>query len=318
MTSDRHTSNRREFLKLSGALAAGSIGVSCSKSKPSKVEFDPAGWIDAHVHIWSPDLDQWPLGKGFIAERMKPPSFTPEELFAECRPEGVSRIVLIQMSFYRFDNRYMLRAMRDYPGVFAGVAVVDAEDPEVEKTMRDLKGQGVRGFRIRATAETVAEWPSNDGMKRMWRVGAEEGLSMCCLADADSLPGIHQMCELFPQTPVVIDHCGRIGTSGTIEPADVDHLCALATFPTVQVKTSAFYALGKKEAPHTDLGPMIRRLRDAFGAERLMWASDCPYQVQNGHTYHDSIALIRDRLDFLSEEEKNWILRDTAERVFFT
>ena len=27
---------------------------------------------------------------------------------------------------------------------------------------------------------------------------------------------------------------------------------------------------------------MIRRLRDAFGAERLMWATDCPYQVQTG------------------------------------
>ncbi|MCB1091334.1 MAG: amidohydrolase family protein, partial [Verrucomicrobiae bacterium] len=88
-------------------------------------------------------------------------------------------------------------------------------------------------------------------------------------------------------------------------------------FPTVHVKTSAFYALGKKKAPYEDLGPMIRRLRDAFGAERLMWASDCPYQVQQGHTYADSIALIRDRLDFLSAEDKAWMLGKTAEKVFF-
>ncbi|WP_345736276.1 hypothetical protein [Prosthecobacter algae] len=27
-----------------------------------------------------------------------------------------------------------------------------------------------------------------------------------------------------------------------------------------------------------------------------MWASDCPFQVDPGHTYKDSIALIRDRL----------------------
>ena len=33
---------------------------------------------------------------------------------------------------------------------------------------------------------------------------------------------------------------------------------------------------------------MIRTLRDAFGANRLMWATDCPYQVQDGHTYADS------------------------------
>jgi predicted TIM-barrel fold metal-dependent hydrolase len=62
---------------------------------------------------------------------------------------------------------------------------------------------------------------------------------------------------------------------------------------------------------------MIQRLRDAFGAERLMWASDCPFQVQNGHTYANSIALIRDRLDFLSAADRAWILRRTAEKVFF-
>ena len=25
--------------------------------------------------------------------------------------------------------------------------------------------------------------------------------------------------------------------------------------------------------------PFVRSLRDAFGAERLMWATDCPYQL---------------------------------------
>ena len=83
------------------------------------------------------------------------------------------------------------------------------------------------------------------------------------------------------------------------------------------VKTSAFYALGEKKAPYLDLAPMIRRLRDAFGASRLMWASDCPFQVDPGHNYHDSIALIRDRLDFLTAEDKDWMLRGTAEKVFF-
>jgi predicted TIM-barrel fold metal-dependent hydrolase len=63
---------------------------------------------------------------------------------------------------------------------------------------------------------------------------------------------------------------------------------------------------------------MIRACRDKFGAERLMWASDCPFQVDPGHTYHDSIALIRDRLDFLTWSDKAALLRGTAERVFFS
>jgi predicted TIM-barrel fold metal-dependent hydrolase len=76
--------------------------------------------------------------------------------------------------------------------------------------------------------------------------------------------------------------------------------------------------LGARTPPYADLAPMIRQLRDAYGAARLMWASDCPFQVQEGRTYRDSIALIRDRLDFLSAEDKRWMLRKTAEKVFFS
>jgi predicted TIM-barrel fold metal-dependent hydrolase len=83
------------------------------------------------------------------------------------------------------------------------------------------------------------------------------------------------------------------------------------------VKISAFYALGKKQPPYTDLAPMIRRMRDAFGADRLLWASDCPYQVGPGHEYAAAIRLVREGLDFLSDQEKAAILHDTAERVFF-
>jgi predicted TIM-barrel fold metal-dependent hydrolase len=154
-------------------------------------------------------------------------------------------------------------------------------------------------------------------MKDMWEYGAETGVAMCLLANPDALPAVLRMCKQFPKTRVVVDHFARIGMTGAIEPTDLDNLCRLAEFENTFVKTSAFYALGKKQAPYMDLGPMVRKLRDTFGAERLMWASDCPYQVQKGHTYADSIALIRDRLDFLSAADKDWMLRKTAEKVFF-
>ena len=102
----------------------------------------------------------------------------------------------------------------------------------------------------------------------------------------------------------MIDHFARIGMDGTIRDCDVDNLCRLARHKLVSVKVSAFYALGRKKPPYTDLGPMIRRLLDAFGPERLMWASDCPFQVDPGHTYRDSIDLVRERLDFLSAGDK--------------
>ena len=62
-------------------------------------------YIDAHVHVWTPDTAHYPLSASYKKEDMKPASFTPEELFKHTKPAGVDRINLIQMSYYGFDNR---------------------------------------------------------------------------------------------------------------------------------------------------------------------------------------------------------------------
>ena len=63
-------------------------------------------FIDAHVHVWTPDTAHYPLGPGYKVEDVKPRSFTPEELFKHTKPAGVDRINLIQMSFYGFDKQF--------------------------------------------------------------------------------------------------------------------------------------------------------------------------------------------------------------------
>ena len=94
-------------------------------------------------------------------------------------------------------------------------------------------------------------------------------------------------------------------------------LCRLAWHKHTSVKVSAFYALGRKKPPHDELEPMIRRMLDSFGPKRLMWASDAPYQVQGANTYKASIALVRDRIDALAKQDREWLLAKTAEAVFF-
>jgi predicted TIM-barrel fold metal-dependent hydrolase len=308
------STSRRTFLR-SAALAALSAPAFVQAADDHDVS---KNCIDAHVHVWTPDTDRYPLGEGATKKGMDPASFTPEELFAHTKPNGVSRIVLIQMSFYQFDNQYMLDSMKAHPGVFSGVAIVDESEPDVADTMRQLAKQGVRGFRIYTDKEKAEAWQNSPGMKAMWSCAADAGLSMCLLANPDALPAVQKMCAQYPKTRVVIDHFARIGMKGAVDQKELDNLCRLADAEHTLVKTSAFYALGAKKAPYTDLGPMIRRLRDTYGAKRLMWASDCPFQVGEGHNYKDSIALIRDHLDFLTPEDKAWMLRKTAEKVFFS
>lgn len=273
--------------------------------------------IDAHSHVWSPDTDRWPLAKGQTRADLKPLSFTPEELLQQAEPEGIGRVVLIQHSVYHgFDNTYLIDCARRMPGRFVVTGMIDDTQPHPDAKLRELLKDGVRGLRItpRIRGKTWLEGP---GMSALWKCGAETGQAMCCLIDPSDLPGVDAMCEKHPETPVVIDHFARIGADGPIRDTDLANLCGLAKHKKVHVKISAYYALGKKQPPYDDLLPMIRRVLDAFGPERCMWASDAPYQVQGEHTYRASIALIRERLEGLSDGDRQWLLRKTAEKVYF-
>jgi|SRR6266446_5189538 len=103
---------------------------------------------------------------------------------------------------------------------------------------------------------------------------------MCPLIGPDAIASVDRMCAKFPDTPA---------------------------------------PLGKKQYPYTtDLIPLIQALYHAYGPERLMWASDSPSRSNRSRTYAGSIELVRDRLNFLSDEDRQWRLRKSAERVFFS
>lgn len=347
MVYDRVTDNdvlahdrddRRQFLQhgmagilasaqLYGAVAAGPLTGLIASSLASNAEATAldktpadatAGYIDAHSHIWTRDVAQFPLAKGQTVADLQPASFTAEEAIELMKPLGVQRIVLIQHHIYHgWDNSYLIDAARRYPNVFRVVGMVDDTAAQPDQQMRRLLKDKVTAFRITSLIRGAAKWLEGEGMAAMWKCAAQTRQAMCCLINPEDLPAVGAMCEKNPDTPVVIDHFARIGVTGEIRAADVDQLVALAKHKQTAVKVSAFYALGKKKPPYDDMLPFIRRLLDAYGPERLMWASDCPYQLGAANGYEPALAVIRDRADFLSASDRQWLLAKTAQRVFY-
>lgn len=281
-------------------------------------------YLDAHVHVWTDDTAHYPLAPEYQVKDMHPKRFTPEDLFKHAKPAGVDRINLIQMSYYGFDNSYMLDMIALHKDVFCGTAVIDPNADAPDRLMSELAKKRVRAFRIYPGLERGIKpnngkgenWLRAAGYDKMFAAAAKNNQAISCLINPDALPDLERMCRKYSSTPVIIDHLSRIGADGTIRDADVAALCDMAKHKKVMVKVGAFYGLGKKKPPYDDLAPLIRRVVKAFGVERCMWESDCPFQVVE-HKYADSIELVSKRLDFLSAADKEWLLRGTAERFFF-
>jgi predicted TIM-barrel fold metal-dependent hydrolase len=306
---------RREFLAGAAVATAGLLsrpGIAVSQGSVD------AGWIDAHSHIWTRDLAQYPLAAGQSANDLKPPSFTAEGLLALVRPLGVSRVVLIQhRPYHGVDNRYLEDAIREYPGVFGGVACIDASAPHPAIEMVRLARAGFRGFRITPDESGGKRWSEHEGIRSMWAAAPALGVSICPLIGPDFLGQIDEMCRLFPDTSVVIDHFARIGGDGTIRDEDVGALCGLKKHPHAHVKTSAFYFLVEKRPPYRGALPLFRRVFETFGPACLMWGSDSPYQLAEPNSYAASLEFIQKTADFLTSDDRVALLRTTAQKVFF-
>lgn len=316
MKSESRPNRRTALATALTTLGAAALTSPTTASKPTETAAEHP-WIDAHSHIWTPDTSTFKLAPGMTVDDLAPSSFTDKELLAVARPEGVGRVVLIQHTlFHGYDNSYLIDAWRRHPNLFRVVGMVDDLRPNAGRAMQEFLKQGVTGFRIKPRTG-ITHWLQTEGMQEMWRTAAETRQSMCCLINPGNIPEVSAACQAHPDTPVVIDHFARVGIDGTVREPDVNKLCGLAKHRHVKVKISAYYALGKKQPPHLELLPMIKRLYEAFGAKRLMWASDCPYQLDDGNTYAGSIALVRDHIDFVSKAERQQLLCGTAEETFF-
>jgi predicted TIM-barrel fold metal-dependent hydrolase len=149
------------------------------------------------------------------------------------------------------------------------------------------------------------------------------------------LPQAVGIAERYPRLPLIIDHLG-LRQPPLDEPDDppfdrLPQLLDLARFANVNVKLCGLPALSKERFPYSDVAPALRAIVDAFGADRLMWASDTtrfagrigigrfenPRTLQDypgKHRYAESLMFIRES-GVLTAAEKEAILGGTAARV---
>ena len=266
--------------------------------------------IDPHVHVWTHD-PRYPWAK----ETAQPPAkdATPEMLLDLMRANGVVRTVLIQVIHYRWDNSYAADILRQYPQYFRGVARVNPESRTAPDDLsRLVEEQGFQGVRLSPADNATGDWIRGPLMPPLWKRCRDLKVSMNILTGTARMPDIEVLVESFPELTVVIDHMADCPAD---QPGELKKLLALARYPRVFVKVSHTWSVSKQPYPYRDAQKQVKRLYDVFGPERLMWGTDWPLvEAQCG--YAKALAMVRDEMKFLNDEDKSWMLSRTVERVW--
>lgn len=265
--------------------------------------------IDPHVHVWKHD-PQFPFAPG---QHVPDRDAAPETLLGLMKANGVSRTVLIQVIHYRYDNRYLLHVLKQYPGTFQGVCRVDPLDPAAPDHLSELTGQGFRGVRISPAGNASGDWIRGPLMPPLWKRCLDLKVPMTVLAPITRMPDVGALLEKLPDLTVVIDHMADCPVD---QPAELEKLIALKRYPNLFVKISHTWSLSKQPYPWLDAQELVKRLHYALGPRRLMWATDWPIIEQSHATYTQALTVVRDQMKFLNAEDLSWILSKSIERVW--
>ena len=237
-------------------------------------------------------IDEW---AGFDAQRRHLPGTV--------LPNGAMR------ASYPFSQR----AVALHPDRFSYVARIDPDDPEIELLVDQMhETPGIVGLSIDMPENRDATPFKGGAYDRILFAANARGVPIVAW-----FPGRAELLEraldAFPTLRVVLSHCGLSGAAG--DPVvTFNRVLDLARYPNLAIKWCHVPTFISDEPyPFRDVFPHLRRAIDAFGPQRIMWASDHT-ESRSHHTWAQALYYILDS-QTLTDSEREWILGRCARTI---
>jgi predicted TIM-barrel fold metal-dependent hydrolase len=268
---------------------------------------------DSQIHLYPPTSPDRPLlpGSPGVQPRER---HLPEDILPWMDEAAVQRAVLVPPSWLGYDNSTSLAWAADYPGRFAVMGRFDPFDPNRTHLEDWLAQPHMLGVRLAGALER-GEWLDLDSVEWFWSTVERLGIPVMLLATGRRIALVQRVAERHPDLVIIMDHFGTtVGDLTKIDPWDHQHdVLRLARFPNVYGKLSALPMNTLEPFPFKSQTPYIRKAYDAFGPQRLAWGTDA--SRLRGVTYREAVDHMRYAVDFLTDEDRNWIMGKTISRV---
>jgi predicted TIM-barrel fold metal-dependent hydrolase len=265
--------------------------------------------IDSQMHVWQANTPEQPWPAGAVSLQGEP--FSMEEALAVMDEAGVQRTILVPPSWVGIQNATALAAARKAPDRFAVMGRFDPTLSNGPSRLEDLRcAPGMLGLRMMLNTPEATAMIDDPALAWFWAQSEDTAIPLMCFLPLKA-PALAPLAARHPKLRLIIDHSGRNprGAKDAAAWEGLDAMLELARFPNIAVKVSSLPCFSSSPYPFPSLHAPIRAMRDAFGAERLLWGSDKTRLVW---PYEDNIRLFTHALDFLTSTEREWIVGKSA------
>jgi L-fuconolactonase len=285
--------------------------------------------FDTHAHFFTNDIARYPVDLHHAREsteslrhRLETDPVTAERVLKLWDAFGVAGGAAVQYnSVYKTDNSYTLDVSDAHPERISAVLILDSMAPETPDKLRTLAARhNVAGLRLFGFPDQAGDYPWLDAPSALktWDAVAACGLHMI-LMYAPGVPSftvlrrIIALARRYPDTIIILDHCGwpglEGGIAGTIGP---EHL-ELADIPNIYFKFTEINV--DRFAEHgIDCAAFIRLLVDTYGHQRVMWGSDFGNTISA--SYGDMVERAVSAATLLTDEQRDYFLFVNGDRLF--
>lgn len=263
--------------------------------------------VDAQVHAWSE-------GNSTGHHRRTP--ITAGMLLDEMAAAGVDRALIVPPLWDPSGNEYALRMAREHPDRFAAMGVIQFGDWQAtgwrSRLARWNEQPGMRGVRFLFNDPGRIKPYLDGAFDDVWPVLEENGTAVALLVP-NALDVAAAIAGRHPGLRIIVDHLGvPRGASGPDTFRHLPELLALARHPNIAVKAAGVGDYAPEGYPFPSLDGPLERIFDAFGPERIVWASELS---RLRHPYRRCVTHFTEELDFLSEADKALVMGGNICRI---
>ena len=269
--------------------------------------------IDSHVHVWTMGAPPFVHSDAMSTARPEYPGLI-EDLIRYMDLNQIDRTVLIQCMYHGYDNSYMCDCLRRFPDRLHGVALINPKKPGAAQELRRLHHEhGVEGMRLYPIVDQDASWLSGDEQNALWETARELNVPFTWFGRCQQIPLLEPMLQRFPEVNVIVDHLGEPTLAEHLD-EDFSLLLAAARNPNLYIKATRIDGISQQPWPHEDVHPYVSAVYQAFGAQRMLGCTGFPENPQRGDAV--GFRVVEQAMDFLSAEDKEWILGKTAASLY--
>ena len=266
--------------------------------------------IDAEVHFWKYGKAAGaPLIRG---NKLMQEDYLPSGISLNLQRNRVDACIAVAAEPAEVETRFLGELALTHPVIRGVIGWIDLNRKEADEKMEELSSYtAIKGFTSDISGENL--FPPEEVMLALARHNYSLDLKLS--SDTNTRQLSDRICS-YPNQHFILEQCGSPDAKQPPSAAWTGQVRQLAKNQNLFCKVSGLLTLGSwKSWKPADFYPFLDTLFEAFGPNRLLYASDWPFILLSG-SYVQWKSLLEKYTERMNEEEKENFFGKNAARIY--